>query len=95
MEWFSLQQIHWPLLEFCVGVVHFFGFPASPNLISPGSDLAVELDGIGGFTFVANVFAFERFISLAGASAECLKACKDDTGLHAMRDSLEIKEANS
>ena len=64
------------------------------NLISSRSSLVVEFDGTGAFTFVADVFAFDRFISLIGVSAECFKACKDDTGLHAMRASLETNEAN-
>ena len=88
MEWFSPQQIHLAMFEFCSGVLHFFDFSVSLNWISPRSGLDVRLDRTGASIFVANVFAFERFTSPTGVSVECLKACKDDTGLHAIRASI-------
>ena len=88
MEWFSPQQIHLAMFEFCSGVLHFFDFSVSLNWISPRSGLDVRLDRTGASIFVANVFAFERFTSLTGVSVECLKACEDDTGLHAIRASI-------
>ena len=52
MEWFSPQQIHLAMFEFCSGVLHFFDFSVSLNWISPRSGMDVKLDRTGAFIYL-------------------------------------------
>lgn len=58
-------------------------------------ELALAHAASKSLTVVANAFTLERFTCFDDVSSEIFNAYSDDTRLHAMRASLEIKEANS